>query len=95
MSLNVAQKHPTDLLVLFLVSEFLFPKTDAQVSELLTKKTSPKCTLGFLLTRVSSQSLRARLDGVGAGSPIVTSSEFLSFSLYMTHLSILPLKITG
>lgn len=42
MSLNAAQKHPTDLLVLFLFSDFPFPEIDAQVSELLTKSQAPR-----------------------------------------------------
>lgn len=41
-SLNAALRHPTDLLVLFLFSEFPFPEIDAQVSELLTKKQDPR-----------------------------------------------------
>lgn len=52
MKLSVAQRHPTDLLVLFLFFELLFQKIDAQVSKLLTKK-----SLNFLLTCASSQSL--------------------------------------
>lgn len=41
-SLNAAQKHPTDPVVLFLSSEFPLSEIDAQVSELLTKTWAPR-----------------------------------------------------
>lgn len=42
ISLNAAQKHPTDLLVSFLFSEFPFPEIDAQVTQLLKKNQAPR-----------------------------------------------------
>lgn len=53
MKLSVAQRHPTDLLVLFLFFELLFQKIDAQVSKLLTKKSEFPVNLCLITVSVS------------------------------------------